>query len=79
MRKKGVDLLIAIMPQLSIKENVQLIVLGPGANRPTVSADAPGAITQQIPANLRVSERFTEPLAHPLYGGSDIFLMPFAI
>ncbi len=72
-RQKGIDLLIRIIPTLMNRRNVQIVVLGQGD---ATLLQELRALTQQYPGHIRVSSDFNEPLAHHIYGGSDLFLMP---
>ncbi len=72
-QQKGIDLLVRIIPELLNRQNVQIVILGQGDE----------AIMQQLnyfagqyPGHIRVSSDFNEPLAHHIYGGCDLFLMP---
>jgi starch synthase len=72
-KQKGLDLLTQIIPDLLNQQNAQIVVLGQGDE----------AIMQELkahersyPGHVRVISDFNEPLAHNIYGGSDIFLMP---
>lgn len=70
--QKGVDLVAAITPWLLEAEG-QIVLLGSG-HRPLIKplVDLAPYWTQSI----ALVERFDEPLAHRIYGGSDFFLMP---
>ncbi len=72
-RQKGLDLLTQIIPELMNRQNVQLIILGQGD--PAIVKDL-RAFQQMYPGQMRVVTDFNEPLAHNIYGGSDMFLMP---
>lgn len=71
--QKGVDLLAQIIPELMNQHNVQLVVLGQGDSdlMREFERDA-----QQYPGHIRLCTDFNDPLAHHIYGGSDLFLMP---
>lgn len=69
---KGVDLIIEAMPRL-MKEDIQLIVLGVGDEKyQKFFLDA----MKKYPKKLIVCIAFDEVLAHHIYAGADIFLMP---
>lgn len=70
--QKGVDLLASCIPELMSK-NVQLVVLGQGDARLQGMLEH---YERQFPSAIRVRSDFNEPLAHHIYAGSDIFLMP---
>ncbi len=71
-RQKGFDLLCDALSDL-MQEKVQLVVLGVGEEdlqeRLQVAA-------QQAPDKIKALFRFDEQLAHLIYAGSDLFLMP---
>jgi starch synthase len=72
VEQKGIGLLTKILPQLC-KEGVQVVVLGMG----DVQAEAAFAsVAKEYPSLVFSSSRFDEELAHRIYAGSDIFLMP---
>ncbi len=69
---KGLDLIAHIMEELLSLE-VQLVVLGTGEARfEQLFADAARRYPQKVSANIT----FSEHLAHKIYAGSDLFLMP---
>jgi starch synthase len=72
-RQKGMDLLTQILPELMNRRNVQITVLGQGDEdlMRELERDA-----RQYPGHVRICTDFNEPLAHHIYGGSDLFLMP---
>jgi starch synthase len=72
-QQKGVDLFTQIIPELMNRQNVQIVVLGQGD--PALLQKLEHQM-QQYPGHIRVFTDFNEPLAHHIYGGSDIFLMP---
>lgn len=72
--QKGFDLIEKIMPQI-IKENLQIIILGQGMKR---SENFLKITAKKNPQKLSVITKFDERLAHQIYAGSDIFLMPSA-
>lgn len=69
---KGIDLLIDILPDL-LRNPTQIVVLGQGDVR---LAEKLLNVERQFPGTFRVRTDFNEPLAHHIYGGCDIFLMP---
>src|SRR5258708_6035947 len=71
-QQKGIDLLAQIVPSL-MDEGVQLVVLGQGD--PALVSRLEKFETQ-FPRSFRMRSDFNEPLAHHIYGGSDLFLMP---
>ncbi len=72
-RQKGVDLFTEIIPELMNRRNVQIVVLGQGDE---ALLQALQLYARQYPGHIRVRTDFSEPLAHHIYGGSDLFLMP---
>jgi starch synthase len=72
-RQKGVDLLAEIIPELMNRRNVQIVILGQGDNALLRELQR---YALQYPGQIRLSTHFNEPLAHHIYGGSDLFLMP---
>lgn len=70
--QKGVDRIIEIMPSL-LSSGVQFISLGQGQE-----AIVRGllALRERYPSQVHVETHFAEPLAHRIYGGADLFLMP---
>jgi starch synthase len=70
--QKGIDLLAPAVPVLR-HVPLRLAVLGVG-EAPIASALA--ALAADHPATLAFVERFDESLAHLLFGGADLFVMP---
>jgi starch synthase len=70
--QKGVDLLTHIAAPL-LNHGVQIIVLGQGDPH---YQRVLGSLEKRFPRAFRLRTDFNEPLAHHIYGGSDIFLMP---
>ena len=70
--QKGIDLLIQIAPDL-IAEGAQIVVLGQGD---AALRNQLEALETHFPQSVRMRSDFNEPLAHHIYGGSDIFMMP---
>jgi starch synthase len=70
--QKGFDLIEKIFPSL-VKKNIQLIILGKGLDRYEKFL-----INQQKkhPEKIHAEINFDEKLAHQIYAGSDLFLMP---
>ena len=69
--QKGLDILLKIAPEFLDK--MQFVVLGSGDPGLT---DAFGALSQANPKHIAFRSSFDEALAHRIYGGSDIFVMP---
>lgn len=70
--QKGVDLLIPIMGRLAA-EGFTFAILGTGEQR---LHDDLRALVKTAPRNIAFVSEFDEPLAHRIYAGSDLFLMP---
>jgi starch synthase len=69
---KGLDLVAHIMEEL-LAQNVQLAVLGTGEARfEHMFRDAAWRYPDKVSANIT----FSDTLAHKIYAGSDLFLMP---
>jgi starch synthase len=71
-RQKGIDILVEMMPEL-LSKGVQFVALGVGDPG---YRDALLALQRRYPSQMRFETGFAEPLAHKIYGGADIFLMP---
>ena len=72
-RQKGVDLLAQVIPDLMRRHNIQIIVLGQGDLDLVREFERDAS---QYPGHIRICTDFNEPLAHHIYGGCDLFLMP---
>jgi starch synthase len=70
--QKGIDLVRAITPAL-MRHDVQLVVLGSGSKE---YAEFFQHAAQRWPNRVGVHIGFSEPLAHRIEAGADIFLMP---
>ena len=70
--QKGFDILLDILDDF-IGEGCQAVFLGQGS--PVFQA-ALRTLHRKYPGRVSVSNEFNEPLAHKIYGGADIFLMP---
>lgn len=70
--QKGVDLVEAIAPWL-LSHNVQLVMLGSGSSRYEAFFRRS---ERRWPSKARGFVGFSEPLAHLIEAGSDVFLMP---
>ena len=71
--QKGLDVLIAILPHLFAHIPMQMVVLGRG--EPILEAQLK-ALEAQFPEKLRVYLRYEETLAHQIYAGCDLCVMP---
>jgi len=70
--QKGVDLIASLLPEISAK-GMQTVILGTGDEKyhrllKKTAEDHPGMVSLNL--------KFDESLAHKIYAGSDIFLMP---
>jgi len=70
--QKGVDLLIAALPHM-LAAGAQAVILGSGEPR---YENALQHIASHYPDSCRVIIGFDSDLAHRIYGGADILLMP---
>jgi starch synthase len=71
--QKGLDLLVAALPHLLERGDVQLVALGTGAEHYEAAMRALGAA---YPGRAAVHVGFDEALAHRIEAGADVFLMP---
>jgi len=69
---KGVDLLGPVLEQL-LQGDVQFVLLGTGDPEYHQMMES---LQARFPDKVRVFLRFDEPLAHRIYAGCDLFLMP---
>ncbi|MGE5279721.1 MAG: glycogen synthase GlgA [Deltaproteobacteria bacterium] len=72
VEQKGVELILEALPRLCAK-GVQLVILGHGDVR---FEDAMIDAAARFPGSVFYSSSFDDHLAHQIYAGSDIFLMP---
>jgi len=70
--QKGVDLLVYVMEEL-LELDVQMVILGTGEQR---FEDVLRYFASKCPEKLAVKLEFSDRLAHEVYGGSDMLLMP---
>jgi len=70
--QKGISLLIKCLP-IWLKAGYQIIILGSG--NPEYEAHI-RTVSNQYPQLLYYCAEFNDPLAHQIYAGSDLFLMP---
>jgi len=71
--QKGFDLCMKVLPRLLGNRAVQLVVLGTG--EPQYETFFQG-LAYQFPKQVAYKRGFSEPLAHQIEAGSDMFLMP---
>lgn len=72
VEQKGVDLILAVLGNL-LEQPVQVVILGTG-NRDFELALS--ALADDKPQRCHVRIGFSEPLAHRIEAGADLFLMP---
>jgi len=70
--QKGFDVLLDIMDAF-VEQGCQAVFLGSGHR---VYQSALATLARKHPGRVSASSEFNETLAHKIYGGSDIFLMP---
>jgi starch synthase len=72
VEQKGVDLLCQVAPAL-LQKDVQLVILGEGQPEYHTMLTA---LQTQFPTQVGLTLAQSEPLAHQIEAGADIFLMP---
>ncbi len=70
--QKGFDILADAMEKIC-KMNLQLVILGTGDLKYHVILEN---IVKKYPKDISLHLKFDDPLAHKIYAGSDVFLMP---
>lgn len=71
--QKGIDILTDTLPDLLASNDMQFILLGSGEEK---FEEFFQKLSRQFPEKVSVHIGFDENLAHQLYAGADIFLMP---
>ncbi|MCB9596071.1 MAG: glycogen synthase GlgA [Sandaracinaceae bacterium] len=71
--QKGLDLCFSVLPRLLARRDVQLVVLGSGEPK---YEDFFARLARAAPRQVAFANKFSEPLAHLIEAGSDMFLMP---
>lgn len=71
--QKGFDLCMQVLPRLLARRQVQLVVLGTGEPQYEKFFSS---LAFQFPKQVGYKRGFSEPLAHLIEAGSDMFLMP---
>lgn len=71
--QKGFDLCFDVLPALLAQREVQLVVLGSGEPK---YEDLFSHLARMVPHKVAFKNAFSEPLAHLIEAGSDLFLMP---
>lgn len=70
--QKGVDLLVHVMTDI-LALGVQMVILGTGDQR---YEEILRNFATRYPENLAIKLEFSDKLAHEIYGGADMLLMP---
>jgi len=70
--QKGIDILLPAIPKL-IREGARFVFLGTGDQHYEKNLLE---LAEHFPDNIGVKIGFNEPLAHLMYAGSDLFIMP---
>jgi starch synthase len=70
--QKGVDLLLDVADRL-LRQDVQLVLQGSGNAR---LVEAASALARDLPEKVAFTADYDDALAHRIYGGADLFLMP---
>ena len=71
--QKGVDLIAAILPDWAQNNEAQWVILGTGDPK---HQEAFSNLARRFPNRVAARFEFSEPLAHLIEGGADMFLMP---
>lgn len=71
--QKGIDLLTAVLPVLLAETRANFAILGSGDA--AVAADLT-RIAAENPRRVSFTDGYDEPLAHRIFAGSDVFLVP---
>lgn len=72
-RLKGLDIMLPALERLLAEEDVQVVVLGAGAEEYQAQLRA---LQSRFPEQVRVYIKFDERLARRIYGSVDLYLMP---
>ncbi len=72
--QKGFKMVTEILPKIALEHpKTQWVILGSGA--PDIEKDLT-AMAKRFPGRFFFEKGFNDPLAHQIYAGSDLFLMP---
>ncbi len=71
--QKGFDLVAEVIPQWVAKSDLQWAILGKGEPK---YHDIFSTLAEQFPQKIGVRLEFSDPLAHRIEAGADMFLMP---
>lgn len=72
-QQKGIDIMVPALEGILSRHQAQVVILGVGEERYHRMF---GQLSKHFPRNVSVHLGFDEGLAHKIYAGSDIFLMP---
>jgi starch synthase len=73
VEQKGVDLIISMLPELFSTTDAMVVILGSGHMSYEIELLS---LAEQYPSRLHVHIGYSEPLAHQIEAGCDLFLMP---
>ncbi len=72
--QKGFKVILKVLPKIILENpKVQCVILGSGD--PTIEKSL-SALARRFRRNFSFNSGFNDPLAHKIYAGSDLFLMP---
>jgi len=71
--QKGFDLCVSVLPKLLARSGAELVVLGMGEPK---YENFFASLARRFPKQVAFNKSFSEPLAHLIEAGSDMFLMP---
>jgi starch synthase len=71
--QKGIDLLVDVLPPLLAADEIRFVALGSGEQK---YVDFLRWLTYAYPGRAAFREGYSEPLAHRIEAGADVFLMP---
>ena len=71
--QKGVDLITAVLPDWAQNYDAQWVILGTGDQK---HQEAVSNLARRFPNRVAARLEFSEPLAHLIEAGADMFLMP---
>ncbi len=73
VEQKGIDLIVKVMQETTPQQNTQWVLLGSGDSHYQESIDQ---LRRRWPRQVATCFDFSNPLAHQIEAGADIFLMP---
>jgi starch synthase len=74
--QKGFDLVAEVLEGLLAERELQVVVLGSADAGAGGIEERLAALARRFPTKLAVRTGYDEPLAHRIYGGADLFVMP---